>query len=68
MKEYRFIVRKVQEATVSHVCTGQETVEEMMKLIEQLPEDEIEFSEPEYHLVAISKEDFKVSKLLWLLK
>jgi hypothetical protein len=68
MKEYKFIIRKVQEATISHKCTGNETVEEIMKIIEELPEDEIEFSEPEYHLVAISKEDFKVSKLLWLLK
>lgn len=68
MKEYRFILRKFQDATITQSCSGDETVEEILKKIEGMTEEELDFSEPEYQLVAISKTDSKVSKLLWLLK
>ena len=68
MKEYRFILRKIQDATISQTCSGDETVEDILKKIEEMSEEELDFSEPEYQLVAISKIDSKVSKLLWLLK
>ena len=68
MKKYVFNLQKVQRASVSLECCSDDTVQEVMKKIQDMSfEKEIEFSDPEYILTAISKDSGKVSKLLWLL-
>lgn len=68
MKKYRFLLRKVQQASISEVCSPDETVEDVVKRIEKMSEEDLEFSEPEYHLEAISREEGKLSRLLWLFR
>ena len=68
MKKYRFLLKKIQQVSICEDCSSDETVEDVIKRIEKMSEDELQFSEPEYHLEAISKDEGKISKLLWLFR
>ena len=59
------MIRKIQEAVIDIECDDSSTIGDITTQIEQMSEEEIGFSAPEYHLVAITKEDSKISNLVW---
>lgn len=63
MKKCKFILKKIQYASVDEQFHKNETVGDVLERIEKLSEEEIGFGEAEYHLHAIIKEEGKVSKL-----
>jgi hypothetical protein len=68
MKKYKFIIRKYQDAAVEENWDPNESVEDVAKRIEKLSDEDLNYSDPEYQLIGISKDHGKISKLLWLLK
>ena len=67
MERHYFVLRKIQHATITQESEKDETVEDVCKRIEEIPEEEMDFSDPEYELLAISRDEGKISKLLWTL-
>lgn len=65
MKKYKFVVKKIQYAYHEVEWNEDETIGDVTERLEKLSEEELGFSDPEYHLEAISKTDGKTSKILW---
>jgi hypothetical protein len=63
--KYKFVIKKIQYAYVEDQFDSDTTIEQAMEKLAQLGEDELNFSEPEYHLEVITKEIGKVSKIIW---
>ena len=66
--KYEFVLRKTQDAIVEIECDSSETVGEITEKIEEMSEEELEFNEPQFDLLAITKKDKKISKLIWRAK
>ena len=55
---------KIQEGDVEMDWDG-EDLDEAKKRLEDMPEADFKFTSPEYHLVAVSKIQGKVTKIIW---
>lgn len=64
-KKLRVTIRKIQEGTIEIECDSDSTIAELNERIEQMSEEEIGFSDPEYHLMLICDENDKISKIIW---
>jgi hypothetical protein len=65
MKRYKYVIRKTQDSTVEIEANPDQTVGEITEKLEKMTEEELGFDEPQYHLIAISREDHKISKIIW---
>lgn len=65
MKKYKFVLKKVQIASVDVDWSSEETIGDVTDRLEKLSEEEIGFGAPTYHLEAISKEQGKIAKIIW---
>ena len=63
--KYKFILKKIQYASIEDEFDSQTTLYDAMNKIAQLSEEELGFSQPEYHLEAVTKENGKISKIIW---
>lgn len=67
MASHNFILRKTQQAVISVKWESHETIGDVTERLEKLSEGELNFGEPEYELVAISKTAGKINKIIWQL-
>lgn len=65
MKKYKHLLKKIQYASVDIEVLPHETIGDIMTKIEEMSEEELGFGLPEYHLQAITKEEGKISKIVW---
>lgn len=63
--KYKFILKKIQYASIEDEFDPQMTIAMAVEKIAQLSEKELDFGRPEYHLEAITKEMGKISKIIW---
>ncbi len=67
MKKYQFLVQKIQQARITKHCLENQTLDDVLNTIEEMSEEELEFSEPQYQLIGISKDSGKISKIIWMI-
>jgi|GEM_PF-6532840 hypothetical protein len=65
MKKYKHVLKKIQYATLDMEVSDNETIGDITSKIEEMSDEELGFGDPEYHLEAITKEEGKVSKIVW---
>lgn len=63
--KYRYVIKKHQISFIEKEFDASKTIEEEMEEISNLPEDELNFSEPEYTLDCIIKISGKIQKVIY---
>ena len=63
--KYKFVIKKVQYALFEDELDDESTLKYVVEKIAELSEEELNFSESEYHLEAITKDEGKISKIIW---
>ena len=62
MKKVKFVIRKVQNATIEIDSNTDETIGE---ITDKINVKELKFDSPSYHLIAVSQCRNKIERLLW---
>jgi hypothetical protein len=63
--KYKFVIKKIEFATIELECEPDETLADVEEKIILLSEDELGFGAPKYEFDAIFKQIGKIDKLIW---
>lgn len=65
MSDYKFIIKKIQKSYIEKQFDEEKPIREIIEEIEEMSEEELNFSEPKYDIECIVQVQSKIEKIIY---